>query len=232
MIIIKYTAITFASVVSLWILASVLVGYWLSTKMEGDIPRLKAAWFSFLDKLSTLVTFILAPVGCLFYYWEERTDRVKRLAYERGENPYKQYTIARQYLYWPFDYITTDDNAVDEYFWGMFDMEDVSLDEYHQSWWLQYYARVRWVWRNPAYKFGRRFLGFDVVKNAKVVSNHIVIGKNVMETTLWTNPDGSKAFLIEGGFDVPLLKDIKYGWKAHKGFNRLLIADRTVTFRD
>jgi hypothetical protein len=183
---------------------------------------IRVALYYPLGLFSTILTWVLSPIICIPYRWEPRTDRVKRF-----DPSYNQYTFLRQYLLKCFSWFGTDDNAHDEYFWGVFGFENWSIEEYEASWWKQYICRVLWICRNPAYKFGRDILGFQLKE-----------GYTVKETsgtrftkTVWTNLDGSSAFLIEGGLGFKPLDNIKFGWKAHKGFDRLMLADRLLTMR-
>jgi len=189
------------------------------------------SWFA------VALTWFFAPLISLFYYTELRTDVVKR-------NDKRITTMPRQYVSNWLAWFTTDDNADDEYFWGWYKGDwldklifgkpagDWTVKEYSNCKIMQYWARVRWLWRNPAYTFRRDILGFErKVGCVQRVYQKTILGNSFIKT-VWTNQDGSTAFLIEGGFGFEPLNNIKLGWKAHKGFITLMLAGRIISFRD
>lgn len=149
---------------------------------------------------------ITAPVVCLFVTKELRTDRVKRFGNET-------LTFDREYLIAPFYYWQTFDNALDEYWFGMFTDECVipairnaTNADYVSKWWIRYACRVLWVWRNTAYGFAQFWFGRDPDQT------HFQIKK-----------------------DIPLAfgyySSTNIGWKPHKGFSRLMYAGRIIGLR-
>lgn len=107
------------------------------------------------------LTLLVVPVASLFPRYEVRTDTMKRLARERGEPEYTQYTRMREYLPRWANWFQTHDNAADEYYWAAY--EDFINDKfghmYDRSWLLRYYNRVMWHFRNKAYGFSYYVLG-------------------------------------------------------------------------
>jgi hypothetical protein len=182
---------------------------------------IKSIFFIPVGYFSTLLTWVLSPLIALFYYHEERTDVVKRF----DKNIV---TMPRQYICKFLSWFSTDDNAADEYFWGYYGFsQSWSINEYLTSLWKQYIVRVAWLCRNPAYKFNRDILGFERLEGC-IETRDIWYG---FERILWTNPNGSKAFNIKGKLNFKPFRDINFGWKAHKGINNLMFADRIITFK-
>jgi len=192
-------------------------------------------WLAFyvLGIASTLLAWLLAPIVALFYYKEPRTDVVKRFNKEVK-------TFDSEYIVKWLNWFSTHDNAADEYFWGWYegDWLDTKLfgkpagqwtiSEYDNSWLMRYWARVRWLWRNPAYKFCHDVLGFQREDGCLEVTEKWC----GFEVTTWTNPDGSKAFLVVGGLGFKPFDNMRFGWKANKTFSKLMLADRIISFRD
>lgn len=115
----------------------------------------------------------------------------------------KTLTLQRDRLVWWLNWFDTMDNATDEYFYGMYDYaENVTQAEYDNSKWLQYKFRVLWLQRNSAY--------------------------GLRNTKLFTLPKDSKwAWQYKGG-SIIKGRTINIGWKAHKGFDRLMYAGRII----
>ncbi len=133
---------------------------------ERFVPaHLRDEWHKhlYLSLAVEVFGYFLAPIACIFVTTEPRRDRVKRL-------DKKTLTMSREYLIPFFRWLQTHDNAVDEWYWGMFAKEgsygyDWTPQQYLSSWWKRYYSRVAWVWRNMAYTYQYETLG--VVKEDK-----------------------------------------------------------------
>jgi len=192
-------------------------------------------WLAFfiLGTASTLLTWLLAPIVALFYYKEPRKDVVKRFNKEVK-------IFDREYIVKWLNWFSTHDNATDEYFWGWYegDWLDTKLfgkpaghwtiAEYDDSWLMRYWARVRWMWRNPAYKFCHDVLGFQREDGCL----ERVSTWRGFEIKTWTNPNGAKAFLVVGGLGFKPFDNMRFGWKANKTFSKLMLADRIISFRE
>ena len=135
---------------------------------------------------------ILSPIACLFVVRAPYTTSVKRLG--------KQVvTLERDRLVWWLTWFDTDDNETDEYWYGLYDYSNITQEQYDNSKWLRYKCRVRWLWRNSAYTFNRKFFGLD--KDSKMI---------------WQYTGNS---FIPG-------RTINIGYKSHKGIDRLMYAGR------
>jgi len=152
---------------------------------------------------------------CLFVRHEIRTDRVKRL-----DN--QQITMLREYPIRLFSLWGTHDNALDEFYWGKFGDEDWTTEEYRASWWKRYISRVKWLYRNNAYGWLYTYFSTPV------------------EPLKWMRTTGEKgkgfwyllqvyeySFQLEA--HIPTGKkyfSVNIGWKAHKGFDKKMYANR------
>lgn len=160
---------------------------------------------------------------CLFVRKEARTDRVKRLGNQ-------QVSMMRDYLIKPFMLWQTHDNAVDEGWYGMYDaapMRGKTQADYDNSWWLRYRCRLWWLNRNTAYGFHHKYFGADGANPIRVVEFGDETKHKWCSLTLF-----EQAFQLE--WQHPFKRryiTINIGWKAHKGFNRLMYANRLIGFR-
>ena len=148
-----------------------------------------------------LIGRVCSPVVCLFVTRKIRTDVVKRLGKQIVSLP-------RDSLVWWLTWFDTDDNATDEYWYGMYDnTPNVTQDHYDTHSIYRWYCRVRWLNRNSMYTFNRKFFGLSK-----------------------TSP---LAWQLKK--DIPLwfgyYNSINIGFKAHKGFNRLMYAGRILGIR-
>ena len=194
---------------------------------------LKFILFSVLGLASTILTWVFAPIIALFYFKELRIDTVKRFNKEVK-------AFDREYIWKYLNWFATHDNAVDEYFWGFYKgdwldkllfgkiVSDWSIEEYDSSPIKRWWVRVRWLWRNPAYKFSHDVLGFQCDEKCIESINKY---KN-FEITTWLNLDGSRAFLVVGGIGFKPFNNLRFGWKPNKGFSKLMFADRIISLRD
>jgi hypothetical protein len=123
---------------------------------------------------------------CLFVRHEIRTDRVKRMGNQ-------QVTMMREYPIKLFTLWSTHDNALDEYWWGLFGDEKWTIEEYKASWWKRYISRVRWLYRNNAYGWLYTCFSQPVEPLLKQYT------KGVDGDAYWYNVEIYKSsFLIEG----------------------------------
>jgi len=137
---------------------------------------------------------ILSPIACLFVTRSPYTTTVKRMG--------KQIvTLERDRLVWWLTWLDTDDNATVEFWYGAYGYENVTQSYYDNSAWLRYKCRVKWLNRNSAYTFNRKFFGLD--KDSPLA---------------WKYKGNS---FIKG-------RTINIGWKAHKGITRLMYAGRIL----
>jgi len=198
---------------------------------------LRALFFYPISVIVILIVWVFAPLLCLFYTREWRRDRMKRVAFERGDDPYTLYDFPRQYLIKLFRWAQTHDNAVDEHFYGMFDKEDeTTLHEWHNSWYKQYLSRIEWGRRNPAYGFRFSVLGATVTDDQSYREHqHVLFGKKWL-ITVWYDITGKpEAFLIEGGLPFKPFANIKFGHKNNRSDGddtRLMYAGRLITLKD
>jgi hypothetical protein len=143
--------------------------------------------------LLPLVGRLLSPFACLFIVRFPAITRVKRYNKELTR-------LNRDNLVWWLSWFATDDNNVDEYFYGMYGNTPKVTQEYYDThavyrWW----CRVLWLQRNNLYTFNRKFFGLN--KDSKLA---------------WQYKGAS---FIKG-------RTINIGFKAHKGISRLMFAGR------
>lgn len=151
--------------------------------------------------ISHVIARVLSPIACLFIVREPRLDTVKRL----GK---KKVLLQRDDLVWWLSWFGTDDNAVDEYWYGVYGKTNEKTQEYYNThkvyrWW----CRVLWLQRNSAYTFNRKFFGLN--KDSMLAWQYKAI------KPLWF------------GYH----NDINIGFKSHKGIDRLMFAGRVVGLR-
>jgi hypothetical protein len=184
--------------------------------------------FFFIPALAIeLVCYILAPIVALFITKRDRTDTVKR----RNR---AVVTMPREYLVKPLYWFQTHDNAVDEWWYGVYNTShwfsfarEWGQSHYDNSWFVRYYCRVMWLWRNCAYGFHYNLFGIPVETNPKVYT------KGVEEQTFWYELKLFKSY-FHFEMQVPLgsrYLSINIGWKSHKGVPKVLYANRIIGFR-
>lgn len=100
-----------------------------------------------------LICFLLAPLAACFVITKQRTDTVKRYGKEYRTMP-RDYL--QKYVYW----FQTHDNAVDEWWYGVYNTDHWfafarawTQADYDSKRWVRWYCRLMWLWRNPAYGF-------------------------------------------------------------------------------
>lgn len=183
--------------------------------------------------------YFIVPFISIPYRWEIRTDSMKRVARERGLPRHTKFTKMRQYLLKCFNWFQTHDNAADEYFWDGYDdfiNDKITIEQYQNSWWLQYYNRVMWHWRNKAYGFSYTVMGqpkgFDEPEIFEVgVEDSGELWVRIEKYTNWFKyeaqiPKGDGKF-----------RSINIGWKSHRsapplpsGLYNVLYANRLAWF--
>jgi hypothetical protein len=175
-----------------------------------------------------VMCYILAPLVALFITKRDRTDTVKRL--NRAV-----VTMPREYIVKPLYWFQTHDNAVDEWWYGVYNTShwfsfarEWGQAHYDNSWFVRYYCRVMWLWRNCAYGFHYNLFGIPVETNPKVYT------KGIEEQTFWYEFKLFKRY-FHFEMQVPLLGKryltINIGWKSHKGIPKVLYANRIIGFR-
>lgn len=179
-----------------------------------------------------LLCYILNPIVALFTTREDRLDRVKRPPYNNAT-----VTIPHDYLIKPLRWFQTHDNAVDEWWYGYYNIDDWwekarnwTQEDYDNSWWIRYYCRVKWLYRNNAYGFLYNLFSVPVedleYREEKGIKN--------LRGGFW-----SELQVYKSGFQYELQKaitkdrylSINIGWKAHKGFPKKMYANRIIGFR-
>lgn len=144
---------------------------------------------------------LLAPVACLFVVTTPRTDIVKRFGKEIV-------TMQRDKLVWWLTWFDTHDNATDEYWYGVYPLSQYCTQEkYEDSKICRWFFRVCWLWRNSAYTFNRKFFG--LAKDSPLAWQY-----------------KAKLPLLFGYYN-----DVNIGYKAHKGFDKLMFAGRILGIR-
>lgn len=103
--------------------------------------------------LIELACYVLAPIVACFVTSEYRYDRVKRLNNINRNMP-------RDYLIKPLYWFQTHDNAVDEWWYGVYNTDhwfafarNWTQADYDCSRLIRWYCRLMWLWRNCAYGF-------------------------------------------------------------------------------
>ncbi|MDP2153791.1 MAG: hypothetical protein Q8J66_09060 [Methylotenera sp.] len=173
-----------------------------------------------------LVCYLLAPIVACFVTSRLRTDYVKRIG--------KQYTMPRDYLITPLYWFQTHDNAVDEWWFGMYNVDhwfkfarEWTNRDHQRSPLIRYYCRVMWLWRNCAYGFH-----YALFSRPKELFGN-VFTRGIEGDGFWYE---LKLYKYSFQFEchVPLgarYLSINIGWKAHKTTERLLYANRIIGFR-
>lgn len=174
-----------------------------------------------------LVCYLLAPLVALFVTTSPRLDYVKRLGFPQTMMP-------RDYIIKPLYWFQTHDNAVDEWWYGMYNTNHWfafarawTQADYDRSRFIRYYCRVMWLWRNCAYGF--HYALFSRPKEALRKS----YTAGVEDEGFWYQLDlYLTSFQLQ--CQVPLgarYLSVNIGWKAHKTTQRLLYANRIIGFR-
>ena len=191
----------------------------------------KHFWQAFFIELGC---YLAAPLIACFVRYEVRTDRVKI----HGN---KQETMLRQYLWYCFRGFQTHDNAVDEYFYGGFYLDDWlakhwTESQYNTSAFKRWYCRLMWMWRNVGYGFLYELYGlpkeFAAVKSEEIGEEDS--GEYWRLTRIYYHYFQIQEQRPITGFWKLIFKNhyisINYGWKAHKLMPNVLYANRVWTF--
>lgn len=177
--------------------------------------------------LIELVCYVSAPIVALFIRTELRHDVVKRLNKQ-------MVTMPRDYLIKPLMYYQTHDNSVDEWWYGMYNVDhwfkfarNWTQSDYDNSRFVRYYCRVMWLWRNCAYGFH-----YALFRRPKEFDANVYVA-GIEGNGFWYQLQLFKhSFQFE--CHVPLgarYLSINIGWKPHKTTKRLLYANRIIGFR-
>lgn len=173
-------------------------------------------WLAYLPLSLTveLICYILNPIVAIPTRSEVRTDKAKRLG--------GVVTIPRDYLIKPLMYFQSHDNAVDEWWYDLYNedsffkwLRKATQKDYVSSWWLRYVCRVMWLYRNNAYGFLFNWFSTPIEPlDKEVVKGVEDSGK------FWINYKQYKSsFHLE--MQIPILFTNRYyslniGWKAHR----------------
>lgn len=174
----------------------------------------------------------------LFSVREERHDRVKRI------DKVNWITMEHEYLPKWCRWYQTHDNAVDEYWWGMYNeghwlpyIKNMTQEQYDNSWLARYVMRVCWLYRNNAYGFLYNIFSKpdrrgDSYREYKHGEEHI--------TRFWfvLRRYEKSGFQLEGHFPIMpvvfgrnIYNDLNIGWKDHRSAVRCLYANRIIGLR-
>ena len=173
-----------------------------------------------------IICYILAPLVAFLITKEWREDYVKRFG--KTVNIKREYLL--KYVYW----FQTHDNAVDEWWYGLYNnshwfkfARDWTQLDYEDKYWVRYYCRVMWLWRNCGYGFLYNLF------SAPVESALSTYTYGTKDKSFWYNLDIFKSsFQLE--LQIPLGKryfSMNIGNKAHKTFPRKMYANRIIGFR-
>jgi hypothetical protein len=109
---------------------------------------------------------------------------------------------------WWLRWFSTDDNNVDEYWYGFYDEASKKTQaDYDKSRVFRWWCRVQWLQRNSMYYFNRKYFG--LAKDSKWAWQYTGTHK------LWLGKENS----------------VNIGYKAHKGFATLMYAGRVLGLR-
>lgn len=176
--------------------------------------------------LVELVCWILTPLVCLFVVKRLHTDKVKR-DYNK-----QVVTLMREFMPDWLSLFGTPDNAVDEGWYGDYVfIVNFTPMQYATSWWVRYYYRCMWLFRNTAY--GWHYLLFSLPEdNVLYKKEHGIEGKG-----FWYEYTQRKSsWQLE--YHIPIILTKQYihgnvGFKGHKGDNvkRVMMANRVIGLR-
>jgi hypothetical protein len=174
-----------------------------------------------------IVCYLTAPIVALFVRTEMRWDVVKRLDKQAVNMP-RDYLVPLFYLW------QTHDNAVDEWWYGMYNTnhwfkfaQNWTQADYDKSRFIRYYCRVMWLWRNCAY--GWHYYLFSRPKETAIIAYEYGSEKKGFWYLLRLYKE---SFQFE--CHIPLsgrYYSINVGWKPHKQTSKLLYANRVIGFR-
>lgn len=176
-----------------------------------------------------LVCYLLAPIVALFVTYGYRTDVVKRLNKQ-------EVSLLREYIVNPLYWFQTHDNAVDEWWYGVYNADhwfafarNWTQADYDNSAFIRYYCRVMWLWRNCAYGFHYALFSRPKEGVAKWYHNGNENRGFWYQLKLFKLSFQLETHIPLGFADRYL--SINVGWKAHKATEKLLYANRLIGFR-
>lgn len=176
-----------------------------------------------------LACYFLAPIAALFTKRYLRYDVVKRLGKIKA-------VLERDDLITPFVLFQTHDNAVDEWWYGMYNVDhwfkfarEWTQEDYDNNWLIRYYCRLMWLWRNCGYGFL-----YALFSRPKENTGKYYYKGNENKGFWYELKTFKYSFQFEShiplGFGKRYLS-LNIGWKAHKLTDRLLYANRIIGFR-
>lgn len=173
-----------------------------------------------------LICWVLTPIVCLFVVKRQHTDIVKR-DYNKAT-----VTLEREFLPMWLSLFGTPDNAVDESWWGAYQfLWNATPEQYFGFWWVRYYYRCQWLFRNTAYGWHYYLFSLPEEPVYKTVE-HGIEGKG-----FWYQLRKRKSsFQFEYHIPIPLTKRYIHGnigWKGHRGDDLELVmyANRVIGLR-
>ena len=195
------------------------------------MTKLVLKWLAFypLVLLVSVVFRILAPIVAIPVVRYSYVDVMKRFGKQKMAWP-------RAFLLPYFKWFATHDNAADEWWYGMYNtnfwlksVREWTQDQYDSRWYMRYFCRVAWLWRNTGYGFSHYVLGINV--ETALIKD----GWHGFERTRWYSKSSGMCLAWQVKGFLWLTKtyylDINIGWKAHRGFNRLMYAGRIFALR-
>lgn len=161
-----------------------------------------------------LICYVLNPFVAILTRKELRTDKSKRLG--------GVVTIERDYLVRPLMYFQSHDNAVDEWWYDLYNedsffksLREATQEQYDNSWWLRYVCRVMWLYRNNAYGF--LFYWFSTPVEA--LESEKIVGTED-NGNFWMHYQAFKrSFKLEAQLPILFTKrylSVNIGWKEHR----------------
>lgn len=171
-----------------------------------------------------LLAWLLTPIVCLFVVKRSYTDKVKR-TYNKTT-----VTLEREFLPDWLSLFATHDNPVDEFWWGEYDsfLRTTTQAQYDSSWWLRYAYRCMWLFRNTAYGF--HYEWFSVPNEGGIITK-----KGTKGFGFWYEyVRRPSSFQLEYHLPIPFTDRYisgNIGWKGHKGFDRMMYANRVIGLR-
>ena len=145
-------------------------------------------------------------------------------------------TVDRDFIITPFYWWQTFDNAVDEYWWGVYNgqsffkfMREATQADYDSSAFIRYVCRLTWMLRNAGYGFAQYLFGRKLDEEQSV-KTHGTKGSGFFWYRLTIR---KSSWQLQA--QVPLFgkryNDINIGWKTHEGFDRVMYAGRVIGLR-
>lgn len=171
------------------------------------------------------ICWFLTPLVCLFVVKRLRTDVVKR-DYNKAV-----VTLEREFLPDWLSLFGTPDNAVDESWWGAYEFFwNATPEQYHNSWWVRYYYRCMWLFRNTGYGWAYFLFSLpeDEVLYTKEVGNK---GKGFWYQFI--KRKSSWKLEVQHPIGFGRYNHINIGFKGHKGddIKRVMMANRVIGLR-